>query len=965
MSAKPSASPPRASSPAATGPAGPFVEGSVGAHYLLTLLANANPRGLPGVVINRVEFQRASDGHPLDDVVIRGLDVAGNAVVLEVQVKRSITFAPSDGVYRDVVQQLAAALSSLDLTNEHRQFAVATDRMSSKISGPYQDVLRWARELGTATLFFDRVNRLGVGNDDMRTFVATTCAHLAASGCASDDETAWQILRRLQILTFDFEAEGSQSLELATERARSVLHAEDAARAGALWTALTALTMRSAAVAGEFDRERLVSEISGFLGFRLVGTRRNQAHRQTLREAAALAAADLRRRVGGVSLARSGQLAALRDACELGRYIEIRGAPGVGKSGLLGLMVQQMLGESNAIVLSPERTIGGGWLSFKTALGFEDSPQAFLVDLASGGGSVLFVDSLDFFEDPSKRMTVIDLVRSAAEVPGFRVIATARSEFDRDEPNWLPADSLDRLGRAPPVVIDELGPDEVDELRTNAPTLRALLADDHPARTIARNLFRLSRLLEVQGASDDLRSEGDLLWRWWSTADGGGDGRRERARLLSDLAEAAISGNDHLDTRASADAVEALLASDSLREIGPDRIAFRHDVLREWAVAARLHEDPTTLDRLPLNLPAPASLVRGVELAARLALERSGDGQRWKELIDRLGQPRAHPAWRRHAVLAILRSEVASELLDRAASTLFEEEGRLLREVFRTAIAVESRPMDDYLAGRGITVSALPAGMYGPANGSWPKLALWLVARRADLPLQAVPDVVELFQMLSAALFFLDPITPRMANALADWLDEIELARQHSPLGVDPPRFGQAFRYQELRSLAEDVRQTFFMMSLRAPERASRYLRSLMSRSNADQIIQDLMKFHGSLAQAAPAELAELTLNSLIAVEDEEDDGLRHSIRDEIFSRLDLAFLPSSPAQGPFLDLLTASPADGLNLVRRLVAHTVAVRSGGREAADDGFTLEMLSGTRFFPWLRTYYWSRSADNCSV
>jgi tetratricopeptide (TPR) repeat protein len=32
-----------------------------------------------------------------------------------------------------------------------------------------------------------------------------------------------------------------------------------------------------------------------------------------------------------------------------------------------------------------------------------------------------------------------------------------------------------------------------------APTLRALLADDHPARALARNLFRLSRLLEVQG----------------------------------------------------------------------------------------------------------------------------------------------------------------------------------------------------------------------------------------------------------------------------------------------------------------------------------------------------------------------------------------------------------------------------------------------------------------------------------
>ena len=49
---------PAASSPAATGPAGPFFEGQVGAHYLLSMLAGGEPRGLLGTKITRSESHR-------------------------------------------------------------------------------------------------------------------------------------------------------------------------------------------------------------------------------------------------------------------------------------------------------------------------------------------------------------------------------------------------------------------------------------------------------------------------------------------------------------------------------------------------------------------------------------------------------------------------------------------------------------------------------------------------------------------------------------------------------------------------------------------------------------------------------------------------------------------------------------------------------------------------------------------
>lgn len=955
-----------AASPSASGPAGALFEGQVGAHYLLTLLAEADARGLPGAKIDCVELQRAGEGHPLDDVIVRATLPTGDAALLEIQVKRTVKFTASDSVFKDVIEQLAQAYRKLDLSSTRHLFAVAIERTSFKIDGAYQDVLRWAREVGSASIFIDRINRKKVGNDDMRTFVSTVRTHLGSVGCDNNDEAVWQILRRFHILTFDYGAPGSQSLELALERSRAVLEPDEASRASGFWKALTETAIRRAASGGDLDRTRLLKELSLVDRFRMRGSRGNRTPRETLLHSAALAAADLRGDIAGATLARSAQLDAVRDAMDVGRYIEIRGGPGVGKSGILGMLVLQILSESCAVVLSPERTTAGGWLALKAALGVDASPQAFLADLASDGGAVLFIDSLDFYADPEKRATVKDLVRSAAEISNFHVIVTARTDFDKEEPNWLPAEALARLGHPSAVIIEEIGEDEIDELKGAAPSLRALLANDHPARSIARNLFRLSRLLEVQGA-EDLRSEVDLLERWWKTADGPAEGRRERARLLAALADNTLEGGDHIITSAAPATIDSLIASESLRELGLDRVTFRHDVLREWALAASFHDDRSKLGRLPLSRSASAPFTRGVELGARLALERSQNGQNWARYLAEVSHTDAHTSWRRWSLLAMLRSEHSLILLDRAAVELLQNDGALLRELIRTARAVEARPLADALAELGTTLPGVPSGIYVAANGSWATLVIWLLARPADIPIQILPDVVDLFQSLSASAFFLDPFTPKMALILADWLDEIEEALDRNPFleaSSALPRFATAFGHYELEKLATEVRLAFSLMAARVPDRAERYLQDVRRRSRNERTIREILKFRGALAKAAPSQLVELTLQGLIPKKmSNEDRGYSSSTRRELLTILDSEFLPSSPAQGPFLELLTAAPKEGLGLIQRLVDHVVTVRTMGKDPGDNGFSLSLPTGVRFFPWEQTYYWSRDANGC--
>ncbi|MER8549369.1 hypothetical protein NKH41_27515 [Mesorhizobium sp. M1169] len=191
----------RGSSPASWGPAGAYIEGELGALYLLALLTGNRAPGLPDA---RVVSVRSEQGFKLDDLVVSGAGSAGD-FILEIQSKRDITFSPSDSVYQDVASQIArSAVGSVP--EDRHLLGIATQRTSRKISGAYQDVLKWARTADSATAFFNRIGAKGVASKDMRDFVATTRKHLIAGGIADDDHAIWSLLRRMLILEFDFEA---------------------------------------------------------------------------------------------------------------------------------------------------------------------------------------------------------------------------------------------------------------------------------------------------------------------------------------------------------------------------------------------------------------------------------------------------------------------------------------------------------------------------------------------------------------------------------------------------------------------------------------------------------------------------------------------------------------------------------------------------------------------------------------
>jgi hypothetical protein len=253
--------PERTAPPAATGPAGPRFEAKVGAFYLLSLLGFGEPRGLPGAAVRAVRFQQSAHGRPLDDVTVDADNADGTEAFLDIQAKRTINFTRADDNFGDVVRRLWATAQKPQFATARYEMAVAVARSSTRIERSCQQVLQWARQLENGASFAGHMRLPGFASDGTREFVEAFRHHLATAGAPSDDETVWRLLRRFQILVFDFESPGSDYDYRARERSRAILEPDQANRAADLWSVLTDEALACDAVGGAVNRATLAQSL--------------------------------------------------------------------------------------------------------------------------------------------------------------------------------------------------------------------------------------------------------------------------------------------------------------------------------------------------------------------------------------------------------------------------------------------------------------------------------------------------------------------------------------------------------------------------------------------------------------------------------------------------------------------------------------------------------------------------------
>jgi hypothetical protein len=965
------------SAPAATGNAGPQFEGKVGAFYLLSLLTSSEPRGLAGAAIRTVEFQQRGSGRPLDDVIVNATNADGSAAILEIQAKRTLTFAASDDEFKDVVARIAEAAQKPEFEASRYELAVAIARTTTRVELACQEVLHWARQLPDGATFKAHVDREKFSSKGMRDFVDVFRANLAAAAASTDDETIWRILRRFQILVFDFESPGSDYEYRARERARLALTADSANRAADLWPVLIDQAGACARAGGALNRAAVVTPLEIQHGFRFDQRADLRLVEARLSEAADHALDEIKDQVGGVRLARTELVDRAYAALEPHRTLHIVGAPGVGKSWIMKHLARRLQPEGRIIVLRNGRIVPGGWLPMAHLFGCAVSQDELFNELGCGGGATLFIDNIDQIDDAGDWATVTDLLAGVARNPGWRAVVTGGIGND-DWKTGLPT-KVNEAGIAT-LQVEAITDDETAVLSEGNQALAIILRKDHPARGIARNLFYLSRMIELGAAQDGtaagIATEIDLARLWWRY--GGGrsedDGRFARLKVLRAIGTQVIGHPSRVSFKVddlSSATIPELLRFDSLREeLKGATVAFRHDVLRDWAVGFLLHEDVELLNALPMDKPLPPGLGRGVEIAARLAIESDATGARWLVLlstVERNGCQRngCHGSWKRPVLLALPRSEQALELFYGLKSVLLESNGSRLGEIIRLMIAVESVPLAKVIARvqPSATIPPGAADLFVPNGLGWTWLVLWLVAEAKSLPTAIIPDVSKVFQawLLSTQHQSL-AFNAQIVELLFEWLalieDAMKLRMVRDVRDVQP-----TLRLPHMGDVRDDIRMTVFSFAHLNSPSAERYLSSLDPDTVRHHEAHEILRSPGTLAKAAPAAFVDFTLGAIIEKESPHDHYGRRRSRLGPFDVHDRLFSPASPGQGPFLELLEHAPAEGLRLVRGVVEHATQWWRDQYIEARQPFpriSIPFPGGTKAFEgdW-SVYNWARS------
>jgi hypothetical protein len=919
--------PAQIAAPAATGGAGPQFEAKVGAFYVLPLLSGGEPRGLPGATVRSVAFQQRVADHPLDDVVVKAVNRDGSPATLEIQVKRSLTFTTSDTEFRDVVGQIWEAAQKPDFAKSRYELAVAIARTTTRIEQACQEVLHWARQLSHGATFAAQVNRLSFASAGMRGFVDVFRANLALTGAPTDDETVWRLLRRFKILVFDFESIGSDYDHRAREHLRWILTPDQADRANDLWPVLTDLVGASTRAAGAMDRATIVATLEQQHGIRFITHPYVRPVYERLTEAAEQALGEIDETVGGVQLARNRLIDESYNVLHQHPVMLIQGRPGVGKSAVMKHLAVRLQAEGCVLALRRGRIISGGWSVMAHTIGWAGSQAELFNELGAGGGATLFIDNIDQIDDPGEWATVTDLLSQATRSQGWRVVAICGVESD-DWKTKLPARV--RTAGVGSLVVAALLEEEKAELSSQNQALALILADGHPAKGIAENLFYLSRLVELGVGQDaGIATELDLARLWWRYGGGRSEGDRRFARLklLRTIGAHAISNplqaTFNVDNLESATVVELLRLGSLREEIRGASLTFRHDVLRDWTIGFQLYEDANLLAAQPMERPLPAVLARGLEIAARLALADDPTGQRWLALLAIAEREGCHGNWKRPILLALPRSEDSLKLFVALTSVLLESGGRRLREIIRLVIAVESEPLAALIARvrPDITLPAAGGGDFiAPKGPSWFPLVIWLTISAKSLPTEVIPDAVKIFQAwLMTTHGHNHPLNTQIVGILFNWLAlvEAQLApRVYRDMSEVPP----SLNIDHLEDVRSDIRMIVFTFANLNPAAAAQCLTDIDSESIRYHDRQTVLKSPGTLPEAAPGPFADFALASLI----EKDDPDRYYSRRRDygpFQTHEHVFLDTSPDGGPLLSVLNASREDGLRLIRGLVEH--------------------------------------------
>jgi hypothetical protein len=973
-------------------------EDAVGAFFLAAMLSEGYAPGIENRIATGVSFQQKTFGEPLDDLVVDFSASDGDKARLSLQVKRSLTIsaAASNEDFREVIENSWRTYRGGGFRLGKDRVGVAVGEVAIDRSRAFISLCQGARASIETDHFMARFADGGNASAEVRSVkedIEIILRDVAGSG--RSDADLHHFLASLVLIHFDFLHSGAVDPAEAMTRLRPCLASGGAHRAPDLWSSLCRIVRNSGGESGQYNRTRLVRELSTTFPLQAAPSLRPDIERLTY-----LAndwALDIANDVGGAHLERKALGEKLAEQLTQSRFVQIKGLPGSGKSAVLRQQLESDLARGPVLFLKSDRLEGRGWAGFATHYGLSTLPlTGLLVEIAAVGTATAYIDGIDRVEKAHQSI-VIDLLRTILKSPAldnWRVVVSLRDSGIEPLRNWL-GDVLDKLSIRT-LDVTALADDEAEELAKAKPQLRGLLFGPTAVQDIVRRPFFAKILAQAYGSATtdttfEPQSEIDLIENWWLRGgyDSSGQEALNRRRALIDLAgiQARHVSQAIRLSEVSPHTVEQI---DRLTEDGLLRtvrtgltVRFAHDILFEWAFYYLLSDEGPRWPEAVRACGEPPAAARSVELLSQYEFR---EGKTWSASLTIISGTGMRAQWTRAWLLGPIASDIFGKDEAQFEAAAYANDFHFLRKTLVWFQAEKTTPNQNVLAGtlsRDEKIRLADALSWPSDFPSWRRLLVFVLTRLANIPVRLYPDVVSVFDVWqNACAGIKNAISSAIVAHCGAWLREIE-SRGTEKGAEENKRWGEIKDTKEFR---QSLISILACGARTVPQPSREYLERLVGLDQLpDERFGEVIIYSPLLAGPHSPLLVDLTLKHLkeelpddkvARIEQERSErrgGSGSSYLDfpqfsaHDWSRLSIDhdvhnFWPASPLHEPFRSLFKESPDDGIKLLRELCNHTIAAwRQLHRHVLEMGPPGTPLPLVIAFPWGVQEFWGTERE----
>lgn len=809
-------------------------EDHVAASYMVRAMAGL-PMPASETAAVRLQFQTQALDWSVDDLLMLG-EGADQPAQLAISCKSNLQVGPG-GFPAEFARAVWADWDRID--SAHRQsvlFALATRGKHDAFEKTWTDIKDWLGK-GVTPLAIARIHQSAqhkrifdsVRLDDTRT----------------DAETG-ELVRRLLLISTDFQLDNSQDEESAIERCRSLLVSGEWQQARALWESLLDAARDARTNNGEIEVARLWADLR--VQFELRDHPDLAASWETLRQITE----DSRDRVvialpNGHMLTRAVERQELRALLQREVFSGVLGESGVGKSALVAVTLDEafpdwsqtwLRAEDLEVTLSPtgRQTTGMRHELQRTLLGSSKPRNVLVVD----AGERLSEETLP----RARRLIEALLASNLGETPAWRVVIVSQSEAGAGVRSGLGLKPEAQLAVTEPTV------QQVKQALMSSERLRWLASHDD-AVSVLRNLKTLAFVMQAesafpaQGPQAFSRSAiADALWSWW-TSDSA-----SMAGLLIRLSERDASfqrsvGVSELEP-AHADAFDKRTLRTPLRINRLKRIEFAHDLAADWSRYQKLREIAFETEKWAPLAENPIWLPALRMLGEFLLRESLGDEVAW-DVAFRTLEGRADFQAARDVLLdALCLDPLAGRFLTARADALFADQGALLLRLLQRFLHVATvAAVPPHILALDPTLLLLWEAQHrAPIIGRWFGMVQFLDSRREDVACLMSTSVARLCEI------WLTSVPPSLEG-----MDAVPLRQELSGLALATARALQVaqgtHRYILQSEIEQPIYKAAFAGSVDRPDEVAGWALEMCGRREPSAAVQAaIAEFHRKDAQA-------------------------------------------------------------------------------------------------------------------